>query len=233
MRLKGGFVTQDPRLDRLPQFDERSRAFRAVEGLEGHARRSYSWNKMVWLDQGREGACVGFSLAHELAARPVVVSVDEAFARNVYHQAQRIDEWPGEDYSGTSVIAGTKVLYDRGYFSEYRWAFGEEDLALAVGYRGPAVLGINWYSGMWNTDADGYIQPSGHVVGGHAILCASYSIKRAAYRLDNSWGPSWGVNGSAWIKAPDLARLLHEDGEAMVPVVRKHPPPLRALEGGS
>lgn len=222
MKLRGGFTTSDPRLDRLPQFDVRSRGFRAIEGIEDKRRRSYSWNKAVYLDQGQEGACVGFSLAHELAARPVVVpNVTSALATFIYKEAQKIDPWPGEAYSGTSVLAGAQTAKAHGYFSEYRWAFGEDDLALAVGYRGPAVLGVNWYSGMFDTDGDGFIHPTGSIAGGHAILCASYSIKKNAYRLDNSWGSDWGAHGSAWISREDMARLLSEDGEAMIPTVRK------------
>lgn len=221
MRLRGGFETSDPRLDRLPQFDERSRNFRAVAGIEDKPRRSYSWNKTRWFDQGTEGACVGFSLAHELVARPSVNLVGEYVATEIYKEAQKIDEWAGEAYSGTSVLAGTKVATQRGYFTEYRWAFGEDDLALAVGYRGPAVLGVNWYTGMFQPDSAGYIHPTGQVEGGHAILCAAYSVPRNAYRLDNSWGQGWGQGGNCWIHRDDMAQLLSEQGEAMIPVQRK------------
>jgi hypothetical protein len=33
----------------------------------------------------------------------------------LYHEAQRIDEWPGEDYDGTSVRAGMDVLRTEGH----------------------------------------------------------------------------------------------------------------------
>jgi hypothetical protein len=63
------------------------------------------------LDQGKEGACVGFAWSHELAAYPVRVEVDDEFARSkIYAEAQKIDEWPGEAYHGTSVLAGAKVV---------------------------------------------------------------------------------------------------------------------------
>lgn len=222
-RLRGGHVTSDPRLDRVPHFDPRSRAFPAVVGLGDKRPRSYSWAIGVTLDQGMEGACAGFAVAHEAAARPAPVpGVTEDVARGVYHRARELDEWPGEDYEGTSVLAAVKAGAERGWYVEYRWAFGEEDLALALGYHGPAILGIRWYEGMHNPDASGLIRPTGALSGGHAILCRGISLRHDVYRLHNSWGELWGVErGDCFISRADMARLLHEDGEACIPVVRK------------
>jgi hypothetical protein len=221
--LRDGSETRDPRLDRLIQYDERSRAFRSVEGIEDKPLRSYTWNKKVWLDQGSEGACVGFSIAHELAARPVVVpNVTPELATFIYKEAQKVDPWEGEDYSGTSVLAGAQVAKSLGYFDEYRWAFGEEDLARTIGYRGPCVLGIRWYQGMFNTDGKGYVHPTGGVMGGHAILCDSFNLKLNRYRLSNSWGKDWGMSGYCYVTREDMALLLEQDGEAMIPLKRRH-----------
>lgn len=228
IKLRNGTTTSDPRLDRLIQFDEKSRNFRAVTPeIADRPRRSYSWNKYVWLDQGQEGACVEFAFAHEFAARPVVIpsEVCQGITANhlIYWPAQQRDPWEGGSYpgaspfyEGTSVLSGAQVGKELGYIDEYRWAFGEDDLALTVGYKGPVVLGVNWYSGMDEVDEEGFIYARGNVRGGHAILCAAYSVKLDAYRLDNSWGLTWGVNGSAWIAAEDMRRLLAEDGEALV-----------------
>jgi hypothetical protein len=211
-------------LDRLPEFDERSLAFPIRPLLSTTVTpRSYSWNVPnpgFPLDQGREGACVGFAWAHELAARPVVRSSSAEVAREIYHEAQRIDEWEGEAYEGTSVLAGAKVLVARGKIKEYRWAFGLEDLKMAVGHKGPAVLGIYWYQGMDDVDDEGFIHASGMIRGGHAILVNAVSLKRQAFGVYNSWGLGWGQNGRAWISFEDMGKLLHEDGEAAIPVRR-------------
>ena len=59
--------------DRLVQFDERSRAFPIRALIDADAKpRSYTWQCPVWLDQGTEGACVGFGVSHEAAARPEI-----------------------------------------------------------------------------------------------------------------------------------------------------------------
>lgn len=227
MRLRDGSTAADPRLDRLIAFDERSRKFPVRAGLEDKPLRSYSWNKRVTLDQGREGACVGFSWSHELNARPATWPVDTAVARELYRQAQIEDEWPethegGEE--GTSILAAARILHRQGFFKEYRWAFSEHDLALAVGYTGPAVIGVPWYSGMMRPDDKGFISPTGSLLGYHAILVPSISLKKDAYRLDNSWGPDWGVRGSCWVSRADMRdALLPNNGEACIPVGRVRP----------
>lgn len=207
---------------RLASFDERSRSFPIRTLIARKAKpRSYTWHCGIALDQGTEGSCTGYAVAHEAAARPVeVAGITAAIAQEVYHRARQLDEWPGEDYDGSSVRAAIKAGQERGWYKEYRWAFGEEDLALAIGYKGPAVLGIPWYSGMTKPDKNGLIKLSGILQGGHAILCNGYNAETKTYRLHNSWGESWGIKGECFISASDMAVLLKKKGEACIPVIR-------------
>jgi hypothetical protein len=230
IKLRDGSSTVDGRLTRLKQFDVRSKAFPVGDVVGGKKPRTYTWRCSERLDQGQEGACVGFAWAHELVARPVVVSgVDAVFARErVYWEAQKVDQWAGGSYpgakpfyEGTSVLAGAKVVRGLGYMKEYRWAFGLNDLILAVGFCGPVVLGIPWYEGMFNTDKRGYLHISGDVAGGHAIACIGVNLKNKFFRLHNSWGKDWGKDGEALIGWSDMDRLLHEGGEACVPIGRR------------
>lgn len=217
------------KLGRIQQFDERSRAFPIRTLLEAKRPRSYTWACSTTLDQGTEGACVGFSWAHELIARPVVVSgIDATTATGFYHAAQGLDPWdggayPGADpfYEGTSVLAGAKAVQNAGYISEYRWAFGLDDVLLTLGYKGPVVLGIEWHEDMFDPDADGLLHVSGGIAGGHAILANGVSLSRRLVRLHNSWGADWGRNGEAYIGFDDLAQLLADGGEACVPMKRR------------
>lgn len=204
--------------DRLVQFDARSRAF-PVRALIAKAAkpRSYTWSVPVQLDQGSEGACVGFAVSHEAAARPVAVpGVTNEVARGVYHAARTLDEWEGEDYEGTSVLAGMKAGQQRKWYAEYRWAFSLEDVILAIGYHGPCVLGLNWYTGMMQLDDKGFLRPTGIVVGGHAILANRVNVREKWVGLHNSWGGA--VNGK--LTFDDLGMLLHQQGEACIPVKR-------------
>ena len=222
--LKAGFTTEDRRLDRLPQFDPQNLRFLAVRTIESRAPRSYTWALDYWLDQGREGACVGFSFGHDGLARPVMLrNIDENYARALYHRAQQLDIWPGDDYEGTSVLAGAKAAQEKGHFKTYEWAYNVNDLILAVGYKGPAILGVNWREGMFDPGSDGFIHPTGDIAGGHAILCRAVSLKGRYFLLHNSWGKSWGVNGTAKVSFDDMASILADDGEACVPTQRRRP----------
>src|SRR5688572_5030153 len=164
--LRDSSTVSDSRLARLRQFDERSKQYPVRELVKKRLPRSYTWPCSHHLDQGKEGACVGFSIAHELIAKPVAVrGITPKFAlETIYWEAQRHDPWDGgaypgakPQYEGTSVLEGIKVVHEMGYIKEYRWAFGLDDLVMAVGHCGPAVLGINWYDGMFDTHACGYL----------------------------------------------------------------------------
>lgn len=217
--------SRDFGLGRVPEFDERSREFpvRALLAAE-LAPRSYTWRCEATLDQGQEGTCVGFAWSHEITARPSKWPVNNFLGRLIYREATQIDPWPendAPDYNfGTSVLAGVKTAQQLGWYSEYRWAFSLNDLILAIGYKGPAVLGIPWYESMFDPDAKGVLEVTGSPVGGHAIVANGVSIPRRLVRLHNSWSANWGINGEAFISFENLDKLLHEGGEACIPVLR-------------
>jgi hypothetical protein len=211
------------RFDRLPSTDQRNRLFPIRALLPDKPPRSYSWSVGVHLDQGQEGACVGFAWGHELAAKPVPVPTSNLDALVIYKRARQLDEWEGEDYDGTSVLGGAKAVMDTGLLLEYRWADTVEDMAVAVSRHGPGVLGTNWYRGMFQPDPDGYLRPTGPVVGGHAICVYGFSTKLNAFRLWNSWGPDWGKDGTALVAYDDMRTLFENQGELCVPVHRGHP----------
>jgi hypothetical protein len=219
-------------LDWAPRHDPKSRNFpmRAVMG-ESVPKVRRLWHAGPVLDQGREGACVGFGWTGELLARPrtqVGVSTlqAQAHALKVYRRARQIDEWEGENYDGTSVLAGAKTIEEQGMMQGYRWCFGIDDVRDALITSGPVVLGINWYEGMYETDENGIVQVDGLWVGGHCILLTGYDpafpdpddddLTHEMFRWRNSWGKSYGLGGNAWISAKNLSRLLSEQGEACV-----------------
>lgn len=228
--LRNGSFTFDSRLTRIHQFDPRSRNYPVTAVIEQKKKpRSYTWSCDLKLNQGVEGACVSAAFTHELAAKPSVIKgLTMDWAReNIYWEAQKLDPWPGgaypgayPQYEGTSVLAGAQVAKRLGYIREYRWAFSLDDLILAVGHTGPAVLGIDWLEGMFDTNSNGFIEAYGEVTGGHAILCKGVNLKGQYFTLHNSWGPSWGNGGDAKISFDDLDYLLNSGGEACIPVTR-------------
>lgn len=224
-------------MGRLILFDEKSKNFpirSAIHAVESKKPRSYSWSCKKTLDQGSDGACVGFAWTHELIARPAeIMSMTNQDAKELYFTAQKLDLWEGGAYpgakvfyEGTAVLAGAKAAMTTGLIGGYRWAFSIEDLILGIGYHGPAVLGINWYEGMVNPDKNNFIKPTGKVLGGHAILCRSYNHTFKYFILRNSWGQNWGDAGDCKISVEDLKKLLNEDGEACFAIRRVEKKPV-------
>jgi hypothetical protein len=232
VRLRDGTNVKDRRLARLRQFDERSRQYPIRTRVSGKKTRNYLWRCTPHLNQGEEGACVGFSVTHELSSRPCEISrLNAKFAvEQIYWEAQRLDDWNGGSYpgakpkyDGTSVLCGIKAAQKLGYILEYRWAFSLQDLVMAVGHVGPAVLGLNWYEEMFDPKSCGHLHIGGEAAGGHAILCKGVNVDQRYFILHNSWGPRWGSSGDARISWDEMDRLLHEDGEAVIPTVRARP----------
>lgn len=237
--LKDGTTTSDRRLDRIPAFDRRSLSFPILEALNSEQQQliSHQWaapDGTPVLDQGAEGACTGFGVTNELLYFPVAVrGLDATFARErIYWVAQREDPWPGGAYPGASPrYEGTAVLYaiqaavELGYYKEYRWGRSERELALGVGYLGPAIIGVDWYEGMYEPDSKGFIHVTGDKVGGHCTLLTGINVRDGYYVLHNSWGPRWGNRGDCKIDREDMAKLLADDGEACIITKRSVPQP--------
>jgi len=193
-----------------------------------------TWTSRYWaaaggvLDQGATSQCVAYSGVKYLQAAPVMnKQLGAADCPKLYKDCQRIDEWPGENYDGTSVRALFKVLKSLGYVSEYRWAFDAETIVNHVLLTGPVVMGTVWTLDMFMPrKRNYYITPTGPDQGGHAWLIIGANRKKenpadagggyGAVRMINSWGAGWGDKGRAWISFRDLDKLIKADGEACV-----------------
>lgn len=206
-------------LGRLPAKDPQDAKFlmRAMLPEEPIRRSRYYWSG--WFgDQGNGSSCVGFSWTHWLTAGPVtqVSRSWDPFARNMYLEAQKVDEWEGEDYEGTSVRAGAKVLQAKGFISEYRWAWTGDEVIRAVLDVGPVVVGTNWHLDMFFPDVNGFIKVGGPVEGGHAYLIDGANWDRKVVRIKNSWGRGWGRMGRGYMSFADLNMLMAAEGEAVL-----------------
>lgn len=216
---------QDRVLDWQINLDPRSLAYKVARQVTTLKQRNRMWKRDTWLDQGPEGACTGFGGAHAMATTPRRhTPVTNADGRTYYLGAKDNDEWPGSDYDGSSVTGLMKYLKSVSLVSKYLWSTTLDELIHAVGYIGPVVIGINWYEGMYNTDAAGCLHKTGANVGGHCLVIGGVDVTNRRFFLFNSWGKGWGVNGGAWIGFDDMAALMAEQGEfAVISKVKQAP----------
>lgn len=209
-------------LGRLPAPDERDHGFLLTRPAITRTARFW-WGYKTRLDQNGYPQCVAYAWSHFITDAPrrhLVPLLDPA---DLYHQAQLVDEWPGEDYDGTSVRAGAKVLAALAAIeTEYRWAFDLDTLVANLLEVGPVVLGVNWYEAMFDPDKDNFVRIGGDVAGGHAIKADGVNVVKRFVRIKNSWrnpdGSWWGRGSFARISFDDMERLLDEQGEACMAV---------------
>ena len=176
------------------------------------------------LNQYSSGACTGFALAaainllYSRAGEDIRVS-----PRMIYEMAKRNDEWPGEDYDGSSLRGAIKGWRNMGVCREDYWPFrmrrkgeltvrrAKEARSHAVGayYRlkpeishyhaalneaGVIVVSARVHSG-WDDPPEGRIQQQDKLDGGHAFAVVGYDDK--GFWVQNSWTEGWGLTGLA------------------------------------
>jgi hypothetical protein len=139
----------------------------------------------AWYDfynQGDEGACVGFGISR--LTSQLNRKLYDGFW--LYNQAKKIDEWPGEDYDGTSVRAGLDILRTRGH------------CAVDGGLTKPEAIGEGIKANRWARSVDDVLTTLGY--GGLDYV-----------DVLNSWGRSYPH--LTRMPAKVLERLWKEDGE--------------------
>ena len=100
-----------------------------VEVPPGRLLPGYQKYRVPILDQGQEGACTGFGLAtvvnYLLSSFRDAAFRDRApvSPRMLYDMARRYDEWPGENYEGSSARGAMKGWHKHGVCSEALWPY--------------------------------------------------------------------------------------------------------------
>ena len=192
--------------------------------------------KVPVLDQGTEGACTGFGLAtvanYLLSRRRVRPDRTTVSPRMLYEMARRYDEWPGEDYPGSSARGAMKGWHKHGVCSETEWPYSptqaDSQLTdrrakdavqrplgaylrvnhtdLVAMHSALAEVGILYatarvHSGWDKPGADGVIEQTSELLGGHAFAIVAYDER--GFWIQNSWGEDWGHKGFALITYDD------------------------------
>jgi len=214
-------------LGRVAKPDPRDRRFMLASPRTASVRTARTWYVRGVLDQGSTPHCVGYSSAQWCRASPAPRVVN-LVPSELYAEAQRLDEWEGEDYDGSSVRGGMKALRARGIVESFTWAFDPPTLIHHLLETGPMVLGTDWYESMFEPDAKGNLTVEGATAGGHAYLAIGIDTRHrnadrsvGAVRIVNSWGTRWGQAGRAWLPFSALPQLLENYGEAAMGVKRR------------
>jgi hypothetical protein len=236
-------ATQHRPLGRHVEHDARSLAY-AHGVLPKTAIKSVDWTRRAPIfDQGNLGSCAGNAAAGLLgtdsAARTgltsttistSVVPVDEDLAVHVYELATQLDSIKGTyppDDTGSSGIGAAKALKKLGLAVSYTHAFSLDALKSAL-QTGPVMVGTVWLESMFDPDPKtGFVKVDrkSQVAGGHEYVLSAFDATRLAFRIDNSWGESWGVRGSAWFTQADVQWLLSQQGDVTVPAWVTAPAP--------
>ncbi len=198
-------------------------------------------------DQGQEGACTGFALASAITLMNRIrharidpsIEVPMSSPRMLYEMAKINDEWPGEDYEGSSIRGALKGFYNNGscseevapykpgqknWFLKVEHAKDARKVGLGAYYRlRPEIIdyhaalneaGVIYVSARvhrgWQNPSKGDIKPSHLTEGGHAFIIVGYD--QQGFLIQNSWGPDWGNFNDH----PGIARWRYEDWAATV-----------------
>jgi hypothetical protein len=189
--------------------------------------KEYKKWKVPILDQGAEGACTGFGLAtvanYLLRRRRIVPDPTPVSPWMLYEMAKRYDEWPGQDYEGSSARGAMKGWHKHGVCSETQWLYGGPNKdrrltqdrtvdavkrPLGAYYRvnhkdlvamhaAMAEVGILYATASvhegWNHLDRGIIPFTDEMLGGHAFAIVAYDAR--GFWIQNSWGKDWGAQG--------------------------------------
>jgi hypothetical protein len=137
----------------------------------------------AFYNQGSEGACVGFGCSRMMGLLNRV-RYDSFW---LYHEARKVDEWPGEDYDGTSVRAALDVLRTQGHVR-----------VGAKGKRLPPSVAEGISANRWATSVDDVLKVLGYP-------------DKDYVEFANSWGLDYPRRTR--MPASVLERLLNENGE--------------------
>ena len=184
------------------------------------------------LDQESEGACTGFALAAVLNYLDVQRATNQTADRRgpvsprmLYEMARKFDEWPGEDYSGSSCRGAMRGWQNMGVCRARDWPYSPNspgrltleraraaratkpgayyrvqprmsDYHTALVETGAIYVSAAVHSG-WNSvdPEDPVINYRQDNIGGHAFAIVGYNDR--GFWVQNSWGKDWGKRGLA------------------------------------
>jgi hypothetical protein len=230
---------KDRVLDARPDtMDFRDRMYEAtlVEVPQERSLDDYRRRGAPILNQGQEGACTGFGLAtvanYLLRARAVYPENVSVSPRMIYEMARRYDEWPGEQYSGSSARGAMKGWHKHGVCSETDWpyhasdgggvlsdqrAFNAAQRPLGAYYRVNHRDLVAMHAAMAEVGilyATARVHAGWNAVGKDGVIRVAEKIlgghafaivayDKEGFWIQNSWGEGWGMEGFGRVSYSD------------------------------
>lgn len=204
-------------------------------------------------DQGQEGTCVGFAATtgmKEYQEKLDYLKLVILSPRFLYSECKKIDGMPGLE--GTTIRAAMKVLKNNGVCQEKFWPYQPlkknkplsgasgnakkfriltyarildlDELRMSLATKGPAVLGIKVFAGMFKTKTGILPLPKKdeRSIGGHAICAVGYDNKKQLVKFKNSWSSKWGDRGYGYLPF-EYARHYMMDAWSSVDIADPNP----------
>ena len=185
-------------------------------------------DKQPVLDQGQQGTCVGHGWCQWGNTEPVDDTFTHDDALDVYFEATKYDgspddpRAPGGGQQGASVRGGAKAMQAKGRLNSYAFTTTVDTVRKWVQTQGPVIFGTNWLQQMFYPGADGVLDCTGSVAGGHCYACIGDIQSENHAWLINSWGAQWALKGYFKMKWEDVDMLLKQQGEACTTVELPH-----------
>lgn len=194
------------------------------------------------LDQGKNHTCVGMTVASYAMFQlwKPLGYLPKLSTESIHVLARRrYDEWPGEDYIGTSLPAGLKVADKDGVHLASDWPTGSlspvvpESVARknarrfrlrrydklehldpfqvkhAIHNLGAVMATVIVDQG-WEERHEKRIVRSGRELGVHTIMIVGYHDGLGAYVVRNSWSERWKDKGYALLNYADLPKITYD-----------------------
>lgn len=177
-----------------------------------------------WLNQGKEGACVGHGATNFLNANPYPGTRDSAWATALYREITTRDSFRGDwtnGQSGTSIRAGGDELKRRGLIKAYAFAADIDVMLKHLRDVGPVFIGVPWFRSADRVDPDGFTRVWGNsgIRGWHCVAIDAVNMLASEpyFLYPNSWGDRRRFKFSF----PAMEYMLNHSGAGLIAAVER------------
>lgn len=186
---------------------------------------SKRWETPMVLNQGATAKCVAYALTLQLISNPnnklggIITRHDvRKFINNLYTEIQRNDRRAGENYQGTWVEDGLKLLVRLHYYKAFYWALDIETALTTLSTKGTLVCKV--YMGSFTsinktTGAANYVPSTKYP---HGILLHEIDVENKVVWFQNSYSTRWGLRGRFSVTYEEFNHMLHHGCTASLPV---------------